>query len=277
MMTSTQRKEITVGQKVYLYHGDWRTEHGRYSMPLPVIKVTATQFTVAAENMDSKPRRFMKSNGHEVGKAFSRHSPSVTLVTPESSREVNKFNREKKAKAQELSNKAYREEMALREKYKAQDITDEGIQARFLKPLRSLAEDGEHEMSNLLESFEGVSIDAENFYRVTDAVRRETDNGYFAYGLKVRDYGRDQHANFVNLIEEFETGTRYQIGSVEVKSLEELLVGATHYVVRCQMQRFFDWGRATIDEADQKFIGTMRDILNDEDIAPRITKIKEGE
>ena len=279
-MNYQERKNVEVGQHVYLFYGDYRIATSRYSMPLPVISVTATQFTIAAEHMDSKPRRFMKSSGHEVGHGYSRSSPSVTLVTPQSKTEVTKFNNKKNAEARTLVNKEQQEENDLREKYNAvlpKALVDDNIQERFLKPLRTMAEDGEEEMSKLLESFDGVTLEAENFYRITDAVERETKNGYFAYGLKTRDYARNLHQRFVNMIEEFLTGTQYEINKVKVGDLEQLITAEARRVLSEQMSRFFDYtfSNTVVDEADQKFISTLRSMTGEDNRAPRITKIKE--
>jgi hypothetical protein len=272
-----ERQNLEVGQKVYLYYGGYgRNFEGRYSMPLPIIKVTKTQFTVAAENMNSKPKRFMKSNGREVGRGYSRSSPSVTLVTSASSREVNKHNAEVKAKARKKDNDAFQAEAALREKYGATLVSDDDIQNRFLKPLRTMAEAAEHEMGELFRAFDGVSLEAENFYRVTDAVERETRNGSFAFGLKARDYAREQHQRFVNTIEEFSTGTRYTVDKTEVTDLEELLTAQALRALRDQMNRFFGYTFSNQDatEADQKFIAVLREMVQ-EDYAHPIVKIKE--
>jgi hypothetical protein len=280
MLNYTDRENLEVGQRVYLFYGNWRHDNSRYTMPLPIISTTKTQFTVAAENMDSRPKRFMKSNGHEVGHAFSSSSPSVTLVTSASTREVNNFNNKKKTDARKQATKEQQEEASLREKYNAVWVDDD-IQERFLKPLRTMAENGEKEMSELLKSFDGVTLEAENFYRITDAVDRETRNGCFSFGLKVRDYARNQHQRFIDVIEEFQTGTRYKIGKVEVTnenaSMEELLLAVTQQVLGEQMGRFFDYtfSNTVVDEADQKFISTLREIVRDDDRAPRVTKIKE--
>ena len=260
MLTHTERENITVGQQVYLYYGDWRTANSRYTLPLTVTNVTKTQFTVAAESKDIKPKRFLKSNCNEVGRGYSRSSPSVTLVTVKSQGEVNKFNNKKNAEAQKKETKEQQEEAALRFKYNAGWIVDDSIQERFLKPLRSMAEDGEQEMGKLLESFEGVTIEAENFYRITDAVERETKNGYFAYGLKTRDHAITLHQRFVNVIEEFHTGAEFTIGKLQISimntEVEELLSAVTQQVLQEQMFRFFDYSfsNTVVDEADQKFI-----------------------
>jgi hypothetical protein len=191
---------------------------------------------------------------------------------------VTNFNNKKKTAERKKVTKEQQEEAALREKYNAVWIDDD-IQERFLKPLRTMAENGEHEMGELLKSFEDVTLEAENFYRITDAVRRETENGYFAYGLKTRDYARNQHQRFVDLIEEFQTGTRYKVGNEEVSDLNQLLLDSAAQVLGEQMGRFFDYtfSNTVVDEADQKFISTLREIVRDNDRAPRVTKIKEGE
>jgi len=199
------------------------------------------------------------------------------MVTTESTREVQKFNAEKSAKARKLVNERQQEEDALRKKYNAVWIDDD-IQDRFLKPLRSMAENAEHEMGELFKAFDGVTLEAENFYRVTDAIDRENRNGNFAYGVQARDYAREQHQRFVNLIEEFETGTRYKINKADISSVEELLLATTKQVLREQLNRFFGYtfsNNRAPTEADQTFISTLREIAQEE-YAPRVEKVKEG-
>jgi hypothetical protein len=200
---------------------------------------------------------------------------SLTLVTPESSREVNKHNADIKAKNRKQDNDAFQAEVALRIKYDAQLVTDEDIQDRFLKPLRTMAENAEHEMGELFKAFDGVNLEAENFYRVTDAVERETRNGNFAFGVRARDLAKEQHFRFVNMIEEFSTGTRYKVDKTEITDLEELLVAETRAVLREQLNRFFGYtfSNSEITEAEQKFVAVLREIAREE-YAPRVEKIK---
>jgi len=280
MMNRLERKNIEVGQKVYLFTaGFGKNFRGHYSMPLEVIRVTEKQFTVAAENLSSKPKRFMKSNGREVGAGYSRSSPSVSLATPEMQKEVRKFNQEVAAEKREKENKASAEETRIRAKYSALMVEDEAIQDRFLKPLRDLAENGEHEMNYMLKEFDGVSIENENFYRVTDAIERENRNGNFTYGVKARDYGRGFHQTLVTVVEEFETGTRYKTREAgEITDLTELLTAMVRSMLNDQMNRFFGYtfsNSSVPTEADQKFVSTLREILEEKEYGIRVEKIKE--
>lgn len=277
-MNCQERENITVGQKVYLFYSGYHWNQGRYSMPLSVTHVTKTQFTVAAADMDSKPKRFMKSNGNEVGKGYSRNSTHVSLVTKETTAEVKAFNAERRDEADKAASEARQTEVGLRKKYGAMKITDDAIQEKFLAPLRALAESGEHEMSELLRSFDGVSIDAENFYRVEDAIDRENRNGSFATGKVARDKSRDLHSGLVDLAIKFNRGSRYEIGGKECNDLSEILMASVKYALNRELDNVFGYtfhNYKDVSKGLQQYISALRQIVGAEYRAPRVSRVKE--
>jgi hypothetical protein len=279
MLTHEERQNIEIGQRVYLFTpGHGIRNPGTYSEPLKVIGVTKTQFTVES-GQNSKRVRFTKSMGRKVGVGnYSRFAPSATLVTSATSREVNKFNAKKESTELAKVAKAGRVEIDLRDKYNAMDVSDEEIQTRFLAPLRAMAEDGETEMNELLEKFQGVTVKEENFWRISDAIARETRDGYFAYGLRLRDISITFHATLVNIVLEYNTGSSYMVGDTVVSNLHDLLFAKTRQTLSEQLDRFFGYTFSSNDpltEADQKFVSALREIMKDSFSSERVTKIKE--
>jgi len=193
--------------------------------------------------------------------------------------EVRKF----RAETERLNAKAEKErtsaEMESRKKYGALEITNEAIQDMCLKPLRALADSGERFMSDLLNAFKGVTIEDENYWRVEDAIDRENRSGDFGYGKMIRDYAMTLHQSLVELILEFETGTRYEAGGVEIKTAEELVNKKIRRVLNEQVRRFFGYtfSNADITKADQRFIAVLREIMGDDEREDRLTKITEEE
>lgn len=275
MMSYKERENLAVGQKVYLFYpGFGRNHKGTYSKPLEVIKVTKTQFTVEGEG-DSKPKRFMLSNGNEVGRGYSSRT-YVSLVTEKTRKEVKAHNRSIKTEKSKKETKERQEEIKLRKKYCANKIVDDAIQKRFLKPLRHQAEIGEGMMQDFLDAFDGVSIEDENFYRVTDTVRREHETGKFEYGLQIRDKAVGLHEMLVNIITHFQYGTRYRIGKTECNDLTELLEARIKQTLGSKIDEFFSYTftpNRDMSEADQMFITVLREIMDDENSYERVIVI----
>ena len=272
MLNFEEREKIEVGQKLYFYHYTRYGRDGQYTGPHEVTKVTKTQFIVGG-------KRFTKRRGTEVGRGYSS-SISLTLVTPESTKAVNDHLRKIESEKRAAENKASEYEQEMRKKYRAELVTDEDIHETFLKPLRLLAEIGEKSMSELLESFNGVTIKDENFWRVSDAIERETRHGSFEYGRDIRDRAIGLHQQLVEMTLEFETGTRYTIGDEEVTDLQALVTAKVRRVLNEQIRRFFGYtfsSNTDISKADQRFITTLREMLGENEHEPQIKKIKEEE
>ena len=200
------------------------------------------------------------------------------MVTPESTKEVDVFNAAQAAEKTQKETKARKAEIKLRKKYGAHKINDETVQKTYLKPLRHQMEIGEGIMQDFLDNFDGVSIEDENFYRVTDAVRREHETGKFEYGLQIRDKCDQLHQDLVNLIQHFNYGTRYQIGKVECNDLTELLNARVRQRLSEQLDKFFNYTfghKPDMTEADQQFITVLREILDDEYSFDRVRVVPE--
>lgn len=279
MLNYQERDSLIVGQKVFLYYSGWgRNNKGRYTRPLDIIKVTATQFTVEGENDDSKPKRFMKSNGREIGSGYSRNSPSVSLVTKSSTKTVDQFNEERMIDEKRQDAEARATEVALREKYNAVTIIDEKIQKEFLAPLREMAENGEKEMQDFLDSFKDVTVVDENFYRVNDAVEREARDGGFSYGQSIRDYAMNLHEQLSHKALAFARGTRYRVGKIEITKLDDLLYTVVRETLNQQLDRFFGGSHSQdITTGDQTFIRVLREIMRDTYAYDRIKCIADDE
>jgi len=272
MYSYRDEEKIEVGVEVYLFYPGGMGKRGRYEGPLKITKTTKTQFTAGGE-------RFIKSNGRKVGSPYGRFSPSVQIATAEVKREVTEFRAETMRLKDAARLEADSAERQSREKYGATAITNEAIQDACLKPLRSLAECGEKEMSSLLDAFKDVSIENDNFWRVEDAIERENRNNSFAYGKVIRDQAITLHQSLVDLILEFEAGTRYEVDGVEIKTAEELVNKKLRRVLSEQYRRFFGYtfSNSDISTADQRFITTLREILGDSEYDGQLKRIKTEE
>lgn len=270
MFSYRDSEKIDVGVMIYLYYPGGMNQRGRYEGPIAISKTTKTQFTAGGQ-------RFMKSNGRPVGNPYGRFSASVSLATPEMDKEVKEFRAETKRLKKKAEKKANKAEMESRKKYGALEIIDDDIQKKYLKPLRFLADCGEKEMSDLLDAFEGVSVENENFWRIEDAIERENRHNSFAYGKVIRDRAMALHQQLIDLALEFETGTRYEVGGVEVESVDELMEKKIRRVLHDQMRTFFGYtfSNRDITTADQRFMTVLREILKDDDHDKPLKKIEE--
>lgn len=198
-------KNIEVGDRFVLKEsGRWGRDNS-YSKPLTVTRFT--EFTFWVEDEDGKEIRISRSNAQVHGSRWSHRY--AKKYTPELKKEIKKAKRAKKAKANAAKEKANAEEKAKREKYGADFIKDDAIQA-VLKPIRDKAAAYDKSLTEIFEEFEGAT--AEEPHKLSSWLEWNSDNpGKISKFERVRDAFTRLHEELVHMVLRWEDGIAHEL------------------------------------------------------------------
>lgn len=270
-----QFRQVACGDQMVIRKINFGREPDTWSGPFDVTKVTKTQFTV---NIDGNPTRFKRTDGREFGyNGTAWRAPQAYYATEEKLAEIAEERAEQEREQNERDAEQRIAELALREKYGVQGITDDDIQNRYFKPLITMAEQAENKISSTLKDFEGVSVEKGNFWRVADRMKRAVERGDMEYGERLYELSTDAIAELGEKLLAFNEGKRFVCNDKEITTAEELAQLFMRFTLDRQLDRFFNFRFTPVEIglADQKFISELRSTMGDQYSYNRISEKKE--
>lgn len=282
-------REINLGDKFIVTQPNYgRT---KYSRPLEVIKITRSQFTLEPlvpedEQTEDTPKafaepiRFLRTSGKRVGDGERIRAWRAQRATDRLIKEIEEITAKEKKAENEAAAKARAEETALREKYGATDIGDEAVQKKYLRPLRTIAEQSEKTITFYMKEFENAELKPENLRHYARRMERAVEGREIFVAMDLKEMILEDNERLIKMLLEFYTGTRFEVDGEEIASGEELAKAFLTYQLQREESRFFNYGIDGVDSrtiARHKYISELRTIVGTQYNYSAVKEIKEND
>lgn len=289
MYIGSQYENINIGDEFVVWEPRYRG--GEYTRVRKVVKVTATQFTlepeIAKEDQTeetpagmTKNERFLRSTGVKIGSGDRWRARRAVPATEKMMKEVAEYQANAQKAENDAAAKARAEETALREKYGATDISDEAVQKKYLRPLRTIAEQSEKTIAYYMKEFEDAELKPENLRHYARRMERAVKGREIFVAMDLKEMILEDNERLIKMLLEFYTGTRFEVDGEEIASGEELAKAFLTYQLQREESRFFNYGIDGVDSrtiAQHKYISELRTIVGTQYNYSAVKEIKEND
>ncbi len=194
-------ENIEVGDKYVIQNSArFANRDDIYSRPVPVIRVTNTQFALENPHDEEKTINFTRSYGKSVGTFGNDYAKRATA---EFLKEVDEYNKGVQDRKADERTEADKTETMMRERYGSVTIKNQSIQD-LLQPIRRLAERGRKDVERFFEVTKAASVDEPwNVIHFMDHPGMES----FKAGAFYKETAEGIHKRLVELVHAYEGGS----------------------------------------------------------------------